>query len=97
MSALGWITIGFGALFFAMGWPADVLACRPTARAGLGWGGLTFGLPAVSWLLVGWVYSETGRLDSDLGGAPMWIGWGTSVGCCVVGTLIARRIRSARS
>jgi hypothetical protein len=79
--------------FTAVGWPADVLARRPGARGGLGWLGLTFGAPAVVWILIAMV----GERDYDLGDLAYFLGYSTSVAAVFVGTMLSRMTRRRRS
>jgi uncharacterized membrane protein len=90
MSWLFWLLVASAAVFFALGWPAEALAQRPRGRAGLAWAGLTFGGPALVWLVIAILYSATGSTSTDSGGVAFFIGYVTSVAATVAGTLASR-------
>lgn len=85
--------IGIAVASVPVGWPADALARRPGRGGGLGWFALTFVLPAIVWTIVG----SVGRSDYDAGDLLYFLGYIASVAGIVVGTLLSRALRSART
>jgi apolipoprotein N-acyltransferase len=92
VNVLDWTLIVAATAFTAVGRPADALARRPGARGGLGWFGLTFGAPAVVWILIAMV----GGPDDDLADVAYFLGYSTSVAAVFVGTMLSRMTRRRR-
>jgi hypothetical protein len=80
-------------LFFALGWPADTLARNPSARSGLNWGALTFGLPATVWFIAGLLAQSHDKTSELAFGLVFIFGTGSSCVAIVLGTLTARTTR----
>ena len=93
MSALGWVMLLVAVAFVPVGWTASALAARPGGRAGLTWFGVTFVLPALTWMVIAIV----GGPDRDLGSFAYFVGYLASVAAIITGTVIARTVRSDRS
>jgi len=79
--------------FFALGWPADRLARNQSRRSGLLWGGLTFGLPAIVWLIAGAIAQSRDKTSEVAFGAVFILGAASSFTAIVLGTLTARAMR----
>jgi len=80
-------------VFFALGWPADTLARDQSPRSGLLWGGLTFALPPIVWLIAGFIAQDHDRSSEVAFGLVFTIGAASSWAAIVFGTLTARAIR----
>ncbi len=93
MNWLSWLLVSIAAAaFFALGWPAEMLAQRPSPRAGLAWAGLTFAVPALVWLAIAVLYSAFGGTDSEYGGFAFFLAYPPSVIAVFAGTLSARAV-----
>jgi ABC-type spermidine/putrescine transport system permease subunit II len=83
--------------FFTLGWPADTLARAQSARGGLLWGGLTFGLPAAVWFIAGLVAQSRDKTSEVAFGLVFIVGAISSCVAIVLGTLTARAVRRHRA
>jgi hypothetical protein len=80
-------------VFFALGWPADTLARDQSARSGLLWGALTFGLPGAVWFIAGSIAERNDKTSEVAFGLVFTFGAASSCAAIVLGTLTARAIR----
>jgi hypothetical protein len=93
MAPVAWVLVGLDvAIFAAVGWPADALARNPGGRAGVGWFALTFGFPALVWVVI----ATIGGSDYDAGDLLYFLGYLVSVVAIVAGTFVSRAVRDHR-
>jgi sugar phosphate permease len=91
-----WFFAAGAVAFFVLGWPADALARNPSPRAGLAWGALTFVLPALIWLIAAAIEQDRHPNSESAGVVVFVIGCASSFPALIIGTLVARAVRSHR-
>lgn len=92
MNVFWWLLIGLLACFIAMGWPAAAIARHPGGPAGLAWLGITFGAPALVWVLVASLRGS----DYDSGDLLYFLRYLASVAALTFGTIVARALHGRR-